>query len=106
MFEQTDDEQQRTLLFGVTSAVQKIGALGYQWLVPFSQMAVFGSLVNGIRSVGLLVATLLIALPGLLATVLSKEKPLNVGENSTKTAAITSPNKSTLKKPALTMVPA
>ena len=81
VFEQTDDEQQRTLLFGVTSAVQKIGALGYQWLVPFSQMAVFGSLVNGIRSVGLLVATLLIALPGLLATALSKEKPLNVGEN-------------------------
>ena len=45
-------------------------------------MAVFGSLVNGIRSVGLLVATLLIALPGLLATALSKEKLLNVGENS------------------------
>jgi Na+/melibiose symporter-like transporter len=81
VFEQTDDEQQRTLLFGVTSAVQKIGALGYQWLVPFSQMAVFGSLVNGVRSVGLIVATLLIALPGLLATLLSKEKPLNVAEN-------------------------
>jgi Na+/melibiose symporter-like transporter len=82
VFEQTDDEQQRTLLFGVTSAVQKIGALGYQWLVPFSQMAVFGSLVNGVRSVGLLVATLLIALPGLLATSLSKEKPLNFAENN------------------------
>lgn len=82
VFEQTDDEQQRTLLFGVTSAVQKIGALGYQWLVPFSQMAMFGSLINGVRSVGLLVATLLIALPGLLATVLSKEKQLNVAEHS------------------------
>ena len=84
VFEQTDDEQQRTLLFGVTSAVQKMGALGYQWLVPFSQMAVFGSLVNGVRSVGLIVATLLIALPGLLATLLSKEKPQNFAENAEK----------------------
>ncbi len=74
VFEQSPDLQQRTWLFGVTSAVQKIGALGYQWLVPISQMAMFGNFINGVRSVGLIVATFCIAMPGLFAVLLCKEK--------------------------------
>lgn len=92
VFEQSANEQQRTRLFGITSAVQKLGALGYQWLVPFSQMATFGGIVQGVRSVGALVAVLLIALPGLIAVFFSSEqhratapspaKPTDIQQNS------------------------
>ncbi|TXH95909.1 MAG: MFS transporter [Rheinheimera sp.] len=73
VFEQTPDPQQRTAVFGLASAVQKLGSLGYQWLVPLSQLALFSSFQQGVRWVGALTGTLLIALPGLLLAFRARE---------------------------------
>jgi Na+/melibiose symporter-like transporter len=73
VFEQTPDPQQRTAVFGLASAVQKLGSLGYQWLVPLSQLALFGTFQQGVRWVGALIGALLIALPGLWLACCSRE---------------------------------
>ena len=73
VFEQTPTTQQRTAVFGLASAVQKLGSLGYQWLVPLSQLALFSSFQQGVRWVGALTGTLLIALPGLWLALFSRE---------------------------------
>lgn len=73
VFEQTPEPQQRTAVFGLASAVQKLGSLGYQWLVPLSQLALFSSFQQGVRWVGALIGTLLIALPGLWLALCSRE---------------------------------
>jgi len=73
VFEQTPDPQQRTAVFGLASAVQKLGSLGYQWLVPLSQLALFSSFQQGVRWVGALTGTLLIALPGLFLAFRARE---------------------------------
>jgi len=75
VFEQTPETQQRTAVFGLASAVQKLGSLGYQWLVPLSQLALFSSFQQGVRWVGALTGTLLIALPGLWLALCSRETP-------------------------------
>jgi Na+/melibiose symporter-like transporter len=77
VFEQTPDPQQRTAVFGLASAVQKLGSLGYQWLVPLSQLALFSSFQQGVRWVGALTGTLLIALPGLLLACRARDKTLD-----------------------------
>lgn len=74
VFEQTPNPQQRTAVFGLASAVQKLGSLGYQWLVPLSQLALFSSFQQGVRWIGALTGTLLIALPGLWLAVFAREK--------------------------------
>jgi Na+/melibiose symporter-like transporter len=81
VFEQTPDPQQRTAVFGLASAVQKLGSLGYQWLVPLSQLALFSSFQQGVRWVGALTGTLLIALPGLWLALCSRE---NIGHESSR----------------------
>lgn len=65
VFDQMHDIRARTAMFGLASAVQKIGAMGYQWLVPLAQLAWFSSFQHGVRWVGALTGSLLIALPGL-----------------------------------------
>ena len=76
VFEQTPDPETRTAVFGLASAVQRLGSLGYQWLVPLSQLALFSSFQQGVRWVGALIGTLLIALPGLWLAFRVKDKPL------------------------------
>jgi len=73
VFEQTPEPQERTAVFGLASAVQKLGSLGYQWLVPLSQVALFSSFQQGVRWVGALIGTLLIALPGLWLALRANE---------------------------------
>ncbi len=73
VFEQTPEPRQRTAVFGLASAVQKLGSLGYQWLVPLSQLALFSSFQQGVRWVGALIGTVLIALPGLWLALCSRE---------------------------------
>lgn len=73
VFEQTAQPHERTAVFGLASAVQKLGSLGYQWLVPLSQLALFGTFQQGVRWVGALIGTLLIALPGLWLALASRE---------------------------------
>lgn len=74
VFEQTPEPQERTAVFGLASAVQKLGSLGYQWLVPLSQLAIFSSFQQGVRWIGALTGTLLIALPGLWLALFAREK--------------------------------
>lgn len=81
VFEQTPDPQQRTAVFGLASAVQKLGSLGYQWLVPLSQLALFSSFQQGVRWVGALTGTLLIALPGLLLAFRARDKTLDTTQD-------------------------
>ncbi len=87
VFEQTLEPQERTAVFGLASAVQKLGSLGYQWLVPLSQLALFSSFQQGVRWVGALTGTLLIALPGLWLALCSRDKALpNTAKVSTDTS--------------------
>lgn len=60
-------ESTHTKQFALVSVVHKLGSLGYQWLVPLCQLSYFSSFISGVRQVGVAVALLLIAVPGVLA---------------------------------------
>ena len=83
VFEQTPEPRERTAVFGLASAVQKLGSLGYQWLVPLSQLALFSSFQQGVRWVGALIGTVLIALPGLWLALCSRESIGNESSRAT-----------------------
>lgn len=83
VFEQTPNPQQRTAVFGLASAVQKLGSLGYQWLVPLSQLALFSSFQQGVRWIGALTGTLLIALPGLWLALFARENTPDLTQPAT-----------------------
>lgn len=103
VFEQTPNPQQRTAVFGLASAVQKLGSLGYQWLVPLSQLALFSSFQQGVRWIGALTGTLLIALPGLWLAVFACEKTTETIQPSAQQTAVAARDSLSLlrQRPAL-----
>ncbi|MGL1956310.1 MAG: MFS transporter [Colwellia sp.] len=73
-YEMSDDHHQRTEIMGFTSYFIKIGSLLYQWLFPLSQLAIFGSIFIGIKSISWGVAIFIIGLLGCIPSFFCHEK--------------------------------
>lgn len=73
-YEISPDYHERTRVMGFTTFWNRVGELTYQWMFPLSQLALFASPVVGIRSVGWGVALFFLALPGVVAGWLGRER--------------------------------
>ncbi|MCL1074936.1 MFS transporter [Shewanella dokdonensis] len=65
-YEISHDESQRAAIMAVNTYFIKLASVLYQWLFPLASLAIFGSVVLGIRWVGWGVALLLIGFMGAL----------------------------------------
>lgn len=73
VYELSDDPHQRTRILGFTTYFFKTGSLMYQWVFPIAQLAIFGSVVVGIKFVGWGVGLGIFALMGMLPALLISE---------------------------------
>jgi GPH family glycoside/pentoside/hexuronide:cation symporter len=73
-YEATPDYNERTRVMGFSTFWNRVGELTYQWVFPLSQIAFFASPVIGLRSVGWGVAVFFLALPGVVAGLLGRER--------------------------------
>ncbi len=73
-YEATPDYNERTRVMAFSTFWNRIGELTYQWVFPLSQLAIFASPIIGLRSVGWGVAVFCLALPGVLAGLLGRER--------------------------------
>lgn len=92
VYELSDDPHQRTRLLGFTTYFFKTGSLMYQWVFPLAQLAIFGSVVVGIKYVGWGLGLLVFGVMGTLPALFIKERRLP----SVKPALAISPSSSVL----------
>ncbi|MDF0534872.1 MFS transporter [Shewanella sp. A32] len=77
-YEITHDESQRAAIMAVNTYFIKLASVLYQWLFPLACLAIFASVVVGIRWVGWGVALLLIGVMGVLPAVFCRESASTV----------------------------
>jgi GPH family glycoside/pentoside/hexuronide:cation symporter len=73
-YEITPDYHERTRVMAYPTFFSKIAEAGYTWIIPLAQLAVFGSLIVGIRVVGWAAGLLVMALLGIIPRLLVKER--------------------------------
>lgn len=73
-YEVTPDYDERTRVSAVGGFFGKAGELCYSWLYPLASAAFFGSVIVGVRSIGWLVAVLVLGLCGMLPALFVKER--------------------------------
>ncbi|WP_158277478.1 MFS transporter [Opitutus sp. ER46] len=73
-YEFSSEHHERTRVMAHASFFHKLGELGYQWIFPLSQLALFGSAVVGIRVVGWGVGLLLLTGAGLVPALVVRER--------------------------------
>ncbi|MFQ3577478.1 MAG: MFS transporter [Verrucomicrobiia bacterium] len=83
-YEATADYNERTRVMGFSTFWNRVGELTYQWVFPLSQIALFASPVIGLRWVGWGVAVFCLALPGVLAGLLGRERLYKLAANQPK----------------------
>lgn len=79
-YELSADYDERTRVMGYDSFWNRIGELTYSWVFPLSQLAIFATPLLGVRWVGWGVAVLFLALPGVVAGVVARERFARVAE--------------------------
>jgi len=79
IFEASSDYDERTRVAAYPTFFAKLAEAGYIWLVPLAQLSVFGSLVQGMRWVGIGIGAVIFAvlgsLPGLFVRERSAREP-------------------------------
>lgn len=73
-YEITPDYDERTRVMGFNSFWNRVGELTYSWVFPLSQLAIFASPMIGVRWVAWGVALVFLALPGVLAGLVGRER--------------------------------
>ncbi|ABD79947.1 major facilitator superfamily MFS_1 [Saccharophagus degradans 2-40] len=81
VYELSDDPHQRTRILGFTTYFFKTGSLMYQWVFPIAQLAIFGSVIVGIKFVGWGIGIFIFALMGMLPALFIREatQPNGIG---------------------------
>ncbi|MEM1183756.1 MAG: MFS transporter [Planctomycetota bacterium] len=74
IFEVSSDYDERTRVASYPTFFAKLAEAGYIWLVPLAQLAVFGSLIQGMRWVGIGIGVLVFAVLGSLSGLLVRER--------------------------------
>lgn len=73
-FEMTPDYKERTRVTSFCGFFHKLGEFGYSWLFPLASLAVFGSVMYGVRVVGWIVAILLLGVAGVMPALFVRER--------------------------------
>lgn len=84
-FEATTDPQERTKLFATLSFMGKTCGITHQWLFPLSQLAIFGSAINGVQTVGWFIGLVLIGFMAFIPAIYAieaKHQPEHELENA------------------------
>lgn len=84
MLEMTPDYDERTRVMGYNGFFGKIGEFIYQWIFPLTQMAVFASVLVGVRVVGWGVSILIFAGLGIIPGLFVKERYYKKAEKQKK----------------------
>jgi GPH family glycoside/pentoside/hexuronide:cation symporter len=74
MLEMTPDYDERTRVMAYGSFFNKAMEFGQQWIFPLSQLAIFGSAMAGVRTIGWIVSILLFVAVGCLPGIFSQER--------------------------------
>ncbi|GGY88666.1 MFS transporter [Shewanella fodinae] len=82
-YEITHDERQRAAIMAVNTYFIKLASVLYQWLFPLASLALFGSVVIGIRWVGWGVGLLLIGGLGLLPALFCRSRAITISHAAT-----------------------
>ena len=73
-YEMTPDYDERTRVMAVKSFFGKVGEFLYQWIFPLTTLAVFASVIEGVRIVSWIVAIVIFAGVGVLPAIFVKER--------------------------------
>ena len=73
-YEITPDYDERTRVSAVGGFFGKVGECGYNWVFPLASSALFVSVIVGVRTIGWLVAIVLLGLVGLLPAMFVRER--------------------------------
>ncbi len=73
-YEMTPDYQERTRVSAFSAFFGKVGELSYSWVFPLSQLAIFASVMQGVRVIGWLVAIVALGCIGVLPGLFVKER--------------------------------
>lgn len=73
-YEMTPDYQERTRVTAFAGFFGKAGEFLYQWVFPLTSLAIFASVLQGVRVVGWVVAVLVFALLGVLPGLFVRER--------------------------------
>jgi GPH family glycoside/pentoside/hexuronide:cation symporter len=73
-YELTPDYDERTRVQGFSAFFNRIGELTYSWVFPLSQLAIFATPLVGVRTVAWGVAILFLAVPGVVAGLVGRER--------------------------------
>ncbi|MGE4490799.1 MAG: MFS transporter, partial [Kiritimatiellales bacterium] len=84
MLEMTPDYDERTRVAAFTSFFNKVSDFIYQWIFPLSQLAVFGSVLMGVRVVGWGVGIFIFMGLGVIPGLLVKERYYKKAEKQEK----------------------
>jgi glycoside/pentoside/hexuronide:cation symporter, GPH family len=79
-YEVTPDYDERTRLMGFFTFWNRVGEFSYAWVFPLSRLPIFGSPIVGLRTVAWGVAILFLALPGLIAGFVGRERFAHIAE--------------------------
>jgi GPH family glycoside/pentoside/hexuronide:cation symporter len=73
-YEMTPDYNERTRVWSFASFFNKVGELSYSWIFPLSTLAIFGTVMHGVRVVGWVVAILILGGMGVIPGIFVRER--------------------------------
>jgi len=73
-YEMTPDYKERTRVTAFAGFFNKVGEIGYSFLFPLAGLAIFGSVITGVRVVGWGTGLIFFGLVGLLPAIFVKER--------------------------------
>jgi glycoside/pentoside/hexuronide:cation symporter, GPH family len=73
-YEITPDYHERTRVMAHCAFLHKVGEFGYHWVFPLSQLAIFGSALAGVRTVGWAVSLIVLGAIGMIPGLLVRER--------------------------------
>jgi len=73
-FEMTPDYRERTRVWSFASLFNKVGELSYSWVFPLTTLAVFSSVLAGVRIVGWVVAFVILGALGVIPGLFVRER--------------------------------
>ncbi len=83
-YEMTPDYEERNKVHAYGVLFGKIGEFTYQWIFPITQLAIFGSVLIGIRIVGWTVGILIMGLVAIIPGLFVKERYYQQAKKQTK----------------------
>ncbi len=82
-YEMTPDYDERTRVMGYATFFSKLGEFTYQWVIPATGLAIFASMVEGVRIIGWVIGIIGMGVLGSIPALFVKERYYKVREKET-----------------------